>query len=118
VNPLRWRKMTWVLVLFTVLMGAWIASALGSQPACPPDVANCDAYRAGATVGQGVGVALLFGIWFIGFIILSIIWFMTRPARRVCPAGGTETRKGQTVCKKCGYNFAAPPPAVGSPTPS
>jgi hypothetical protein len=113
-NPLRWRKMTWVLVLFTVLMAAWIVSALGSQPACPPDVVNCEAYQAGANVGTGIGVAFLFGIWFVGFIILSIIWFMTRPARRVCPVCGTEARKGQTVCKKCGYDFAgtATPNAV------
>lgn len=114
-NPLRWRKMTWVLVIFTVLMGAWIVAGMGNTVECPPDVTNCDAYRAGATVGQGLGVAVLFGVWLIGFLILSIIWFMTRPARRVCPVCGHEMRKGQTVCKTCGYNFAAI--AQPSPTP-
>jgi hypothetical protein len=117
VNPLRWRKMTWVIVVFTVVMAALIVGGAGTTTTCPPGTANCDAYQAGATVGKGLGVAALLGVWFIGFIILSIIWFMTRPARRVCPACGQEARKGQTVCKKCGYNFAAPPPAVGAPTP-
>lgn len=99
--------MTWLIVIFTVIMGVLIFSATQASTPCPATVSNCDAYRAGQTIGQGVGITLFFGIWFIGFIILSIIWFMTRPARRICPACGNEARKGQTVCKKCGHNFAA-----------
>jgi hypothetical protein len=72
-----------------------VVAGAGSQPACPPDVTNCEAYRAGANIGTGLAVAAILGVWFVGFIILSIIWFMTRPARRVCPACGTEARKGQ-----------------------
>jgi hypothetical protein len=92
-----------------------VVAGAGSQPACPPDVTNCEAYRAGANIGTGLAVAAILGVWFVGFIILSIIWFMTRPARRVCPACGTEARKGQTVCKKCGHNFAS---AAAAPSPS
>src|SRR5215204_6478632 len=121
--PLRWRKMTWVIVLFTILMAVLIYSATQATTPCPPDIQNCDAYRAGQTVGQGLGIMLFAGIWFVGFIILSIIWFMTRPARRVCPACGHEARKGQTTCKRCGYNFASPPlsgssHAVSHPAPA
>lgn len=90
-NPLRWRKMTWLILIFTVLMIAWAASAFGTADAAT----------------AAIGSTFLFGIWFIGFIILSIIWFMTRPARRYCPACGREVKKGQTTCKKCGYDFAS-----------
>jgi hypothetical protein len=115
-NPLRWRKMTWVLALWTALALVLIVAGAGNQPACPPGVANCEAYQAGATIGTGLAVTAILGVWFVGFIILSIIWFMTRPARRICPACGHEARKGQTICKKCGHAFAAPVPSA--PVPS
>lgn len=107
--------MTWVIVIFTVIMGAWIFGGLqASSTPCPPTSSNCEAYLTGQRVGQGAAITIMLGIWFIGFIILSIIWFMTRPTRRICPACGHEARKGQTICKKCGYNFAiaAHAPAV------
>jgi predicted amidophosphoribosyltransferase len=31
---------------------------------------------------------------------------MTRPTKRLCPVCGQDAKKGQTVCKTCGYNFA------------
>jgi predicted amidophosphoribosyltransferase len=66
-----------------------------------------------------LAATLIFGMWFVGFIILSIIWFMTRPTRRLCPVCGSEARKGQTICKKCGHNFAraAVPFAASEPAP-
>jgi hypothetical protein len=112
VNPLRWRKMTWAVLVFTGLMGAWAIAAVASNSD------NCDEFAvgtasrsgcdAGTTVGTGIGVGLLFCIWFLGFIILSIIWFMSRPSRRLCPVCGHDARKGQTICKKCGFDFSAP----------
>ena len=114
-NPFRWRKMTWVLVIFTVVMLVWIVAGAGSGGECPPGTADCESYLAGEAIGSGIAATMLFAIWFVGFIILSIIWFMTRPARRVCPTCGNEVRKGQTVCKKCGYDFAA---ATRTPSPA
>ena len=35
-----------------------------------------DSLQAGADVGTGIGVAFIFVLWFFGFVILSIIWFM------------------------------------------
>jgi hypothetical protein len=112
VNPLRWRKMTWAILLFTGLMGAWAIAALASTGD------NCDQFArgtssrsgcdAGTTIGTGLGVGALFCIWFLGFMILSIVWFMSRPNRRLCPVCGNEARRGQTVCKKCGFDFSAP----------
>jgi predicted amidophosphoribosyltransferase len=46
-------------------------------------------------------------IWLIVFLVLSVIWFMTRRKGRICPQCGEDVRKGQTRCGKCGYDYAA-----------
>jgi hypothetical protein len=111
-NPLRWRKMTWLIWIFTALMIAWIAAGTASNTdVCdehPIGSSARSACEAGADVGTGIGVVLIFLLWFIGFIVLSLIWFMTRSQKRTCPVCGRDVRKGQTRCKKCGYDFANP----------
>ena len=102
--------MTWLIFIFTGLMFAWMIGGASANSD------NCSEYavgtslrgscEAGTNIGTGIGITLIFGLWFVGFIILSIIWFMTRPKRRVCPVCGNEARKNRTVCKKCGFNFA------------
>lgn len=108
-NPLRWRKMTWVLNLWNLLFLLWIVAAISGGASddvdCDTSVlsqATCDA---AADVGTGIGVALIFVLWFIGFLILSVVWFMTRRQERVCPHCGEDVKKGRTMCKKCGYDF-------------
>ncbi len=81
-NPFRWRKMTWVLWIYTIVVGAWAVAGLNNRPTCPTTVSDCEAYLAGANIGTGVGMLFIFGIWFVGFIVLSIIWFMTRPRQQ------------------------------------
>jgi hypothetical protein len=80
--------MTWALIVFTGIMVAWMivgaASATNSHA-----IAQCVAYAGGvlsaqdcqnaSQAGAGIGVALLIGVWFMGFVVLSLIWFMTRP---------------------------------------
>ncbi len=105
-NPLKWRKMSWLIIVFTAVMAIWIVSAVASETGCPPDVANCAAYQVGADIGTGVAVTLLFVIWLIGFFVLAVIWFMTRGRHRLCPVCGSDVKKGRTTCKKCGYDFA------------
>jgi predicted amidophosphoribosyltransferase len=65
-------------------------------------------------VGAGIGVFLIFMIWLIVFLLLSVIWFMSRSRGRTCPRCGENVRKGQTRCRKCGYDYAANLPAGGS----
>lgn len=48
---------------------------------------------------------LIIVLWFFGFVILSIVWFMTRRKGRVCPHCGEDVKKGRTACQKCGYDF-------------
>ena len=113
-NPLKWRKMSWLIIIFTVLMAIWIIGGTSSSP-CPPDVANCDAYAAGQAIGTGIGVTILFFIWLVGFLILSVIWFMTKPKNRICPVCGNDVKKGRTSCGKCGHDFSiAPTASIGS----
>lgn len=111
-NPLQWRKMTWLILVFSALMVAWAYSSTRTETCSEyaigsPDREWCEA---GATIGTGIGLGLLFCIWFVGFIVLSIIWFMARGganrAQRLCPVCGTQTKPGETVCRKCGHDYA------------
>jgi hypothetical protein len=80
VNPLRWRFMTWALWGWTLgLVGlAILLTALSA--------AGCDGTEEDCTLAVGVAGAIWFGLsfclWFVGFIVLSILWFMTRPQPR------------------------------------
>lgn len=76
----KWRKSTWVMVVWTVLMALWIASGWSSAASMP--VSN-EYEEAGRAIGTGIGVTLLFLLWFIGFVALFLVWFMTRPKDNV-----------------------------------
>jgi hypothetical protein len=101
--------MTWVLIIFTVIMFAWmIGGGIDAGNECN-DVSGQyqDAKQAGCEAGTAIGIGALFGIWVFGFIILSLVWFMTRPRGRDCPVCGEKVKKGNTACQKCGHDFAA-----------
>ncbi len=124
-SPLQWRKMTWVILIFTGLMAAWAYFGLRGEVCSEYQVGTTDREfcEAGETIGTGLGASFVFCIWFVGFIILSIVWFMTRGganrAQRLCPVCGSQTKAGQTLCKKCGYDYAAAAAAASyrPPTP-
>jgi len=103
-NPLRWRKMTWVLNVWNVIFLIWIIGGISSRPSqsCPPGDSLC--VNASDT-GTGIGVALIIFLWFLGFVVLSLIWVMTRRRGRLCPHCGEDVKKGRTTCAKCGYDF-------------
>lgn len=104
----KWRKMTWVVIAWCVLMAIWIVAALASG-----DSGECarETYRgaceAREDVSKGIGVIVLWFIWFFGFVALSLIWFMTRPKGRDCPVCGEKVKRGLTQCPGCGHDFAA-----------
>jgi hypothetical protein len=101
--------MTWTTIVWCVLMAIWIIVALAS--ADPTGNCTHDAYKgaceAGSEVGTGIGVVALWFVWFFGFVVLSLIWFMTRPSGRECPACGDRVKRGRTVCPNCQFDFAA-----------
>jgi hypothetical protein len=104
--------MTWTILIFTGLMALWAIVGAGGadnhqwcvdHPDKYLSVKDCEAAR---NVGTGIGVVLIFLLWMIGFIILSMIWFMTRPkGMRTCPTCGNDVKKGRFVCSQCGYDF-------------
>ena len=112
-NPLRWRKMTWVLNIWNLVFLIWIIGGIASRPstncATDPDVLSGviskHACEAASDTGTGIGVALIIFLWFLGFVVLSLVWFMSRRKGRVCPHCGEDVKKGRTACKKCGYDF-------------
>jgi zinc-ribbon domain len=110
----NWRKMTWVLIGFTVLMAIWAIAGTG-QTDCG-DLTD-EAEKLGCDAGEGIAVGIIFLLWFLGFVVLSLVWFMTRPKdRRECPACGTHVKRGETTCPSCGHDFraAARAPAPGT----
>lgn len=112
----HWRKMTWALWGWTALCALWLVAGATSV-----NNGNChglsnSACTAATHIGAGIGAFLIFAIWLLVFLILSLIWFMTRPKRN-CPRCGRSVKTGVTVCSGCGYDFAvatASPSAPGS----
>lgn len=71
------RIFKWGFVAFNVLMALWIFGGMNAAS----DGMNSmnDAERAGATVGAGLGAAMLLVLWAIGDIILGLLVLFTRP---------------------------------------
>ena len=59
----HWRKATWALAIFTALMGVWIVT--------------------GTAIGGGIGVTFIVILWFIGFVVLGVVWLMSQPKNNV-----------------------------------
>ena len=123
----RWRKMTWVLLVFSALMLVVVAYSVVATPGvADADVAECTEDRSltadecreslatDRTIGIVLTVVLLAIFWTFGFGLLSLIWFITRRERRACPHCGEDVKKGLTACKSCGYDFTigGKPPAT------
>lgn len=108
----HWRKMTWVLIAWSALILVW---AIGGGTSAANDCAKQtgDAYlsahaaQEACNTGTGIGIAAIVILGFIGFVVLSLIWFMTRPKGRDCPACGTNVKRGHIRCGSCGHDFAA-----------
>jgi len=67
----------WTFIGFNILMAFWLIGGVGS--ATEGMEAMSEAERAGATIGTGIGAALILGIWVIGDIILGLFVLLTRP---------------------------------------
>ncbi len=71
---LRWRKATWANIIWNGFM-AWLL--VGSLQNTQID----ERYGAFAYIATGVAVWTLLVIWFIGSIILALIWLASQPER-------------------------------------
>ena len=100
----KWRKITWVVLLWCGLIIAWMIGGAGAAD-CASETDETS--RAACEAGAGLGVMFIALIGFFGFVFLSVIWFMTRPRVKPCPRCGEDVKKGRMVCKECGYDFRA-----------
>lgn len=101
----RWRKMTWVVWIWCLLIVVWaVAGTAGNDCASEVDRLSQDA----CATGTGIGVAIVLLIGFFGFMFLGFIWFMTRPKTRTCPRCGEDVRKGQVTCPSCAHPMGQP----------
>jgi hypothetical protein len=78
--------------------------------------------QAGTAIGGGIGVTFLFFVWFIGFIILGLIWLMSRPKENVIVYGPegqqvTVTEKEAQRRVSSGWTYQ-PTPTPQSPAPT
>lgn len=122
----HWRIFSWVIVAFNLLMLVWIiagAATASSAAGCghAQAIAGIETAKqaasschAAADVGTAIGVAALIAVWVAGDIILGVLWLVTRPRGRLCPACGTTAKRGVTSCRSCGHNFAFSPQATSA----
>lgn len=61
---------------FNLLMIAWIWG--GSKMALEKQTALTGAEAAGAAIGTGIGISMLFILWLIGAVILGLMALLTR----------------------------------------
>ena len=115
-NPLRWRRMTLVMVAWALLTlggavyGYWsiehtaaCTDASGTGPFCRYRVFT-DAVQA------AIGPLALYAAGTVG---LGLAWLWTMPSRPACPNCGSLSRTEIGVCRKCAFDpFAAPADAT------
>lgn len=121
----KWRKATWALLIWNVLMVIWVVGGVGAVgDNCAGETGDAlVACQAGTAIGAGLGVTMIIFIWFIGFIVLGLIWLMSRPKENVVVFGpeGQQMTVSEKEAKKRvskGWTYQAPtrqPPADQSP---
>lgn len=112
----KWRKATWALVIWTVLMAIWIGSGIAATSGGGTDCGTLDQETCDAAfgVGAGIGLTALFFLWFIGFIILGLVWLMSRPKENVVvfgPDGQQVTvseKEAKRRVEKQGWTYQPP----------
>ena len=78
----KWRKSTWALVMWNILMSLWLATAIGGVGpfSCAGEsgaaLAVCEA---GVNIGLSLGLSFVLIVWLIGFIAFGLVWLMSRP---------------------------------------
>jgi len=109
-----WRKSTWAIAIWTVLMAFWIVSGIS---ATADGASQSEAYAAGATIG----VTLVFMLWLLVLAPLALVWFATRPKNNVIVYGPlgqqtmvSEKEAAKRVAKQ-GWTYQ---PSTQSPQPA
>jgi hypothetical protein len=75
----KWRKATWALVIWNLVMLLWTVSFSGGVGDCAGETGLAlRACETGRTIGTGLGMPLIIIVWSIGFIVFGLIWLMSR----------------------------------------
>lgn len=114
----HWRKATWAIVIWTVLAILWIVAGASNVASTPQDCgvldqATCDAATA---AGAGIGITLILIIWFLGFIVLGLVWLMSRPGSTTYELYAPDGGRVLTANKK-EYNRLIRQGWTGTPRP-
>jgi hypothetical protein len=99
----HWRKMTWAVLIFNVIMVAWVISAATASTGTCQGLSANDCANVGAAA-HGIAFTLQLVLWVIGDILLGILWLVTKG--RSCPTCGRSVKRGLTICRHCNHNFA------------
>jgi hypothetical protein len=121
----RWRKMTWAILIWSVLLIAWGVAGAGSLGNnCAGETGDAlSTCQAATAVGGGIGLSIIFFLWFVGFIVLAIVWFMTRPKENVVvygPVGQQMTvseKEARKRVEKQGWTYTNQPVAGQTSAP-
>jgi hypothetical protein len=102
-----WRKGTYVVLIFNLLMLVWVISAAASASGDATDCGSLsqDACNTARDVGTGIGVFILVFLWALGDVILGVVWLVTNRGHRTCPACGRGVKRGHVTCRGCGHDF-------------
>lgn len=111
----KWRKLTWVILAWNVLMVVWLVTGLASTTDTCEGVEFQEACQSGADVGTAIGVGFILFVAAAGDVILGVIWFVTnRPngstgsaGGRRCPHCAEQIQWQAKVCKHCGRDVDA-----------
>lgn len=109
-----WRKSTWALLIWTVIGVLWLYT--GWSAVAEGGTSDAEA------VGGAIGSMVVIFFWFLGFVVLSIIWFASRPARNVevySPEGAkvyTSEKEAKRLVNKSGYSYQYQPPQAATAT--
>lgn len=78
----KWRKATWAMAIWNVLILLWLATATGGVGpfSCAGEsgaaLAVCEA---GVDIGLSLGVSFVVIVWLIGVLAFGLVWLMSRP---------------------------------------
>ncbi len=78
----QWRKATWALAIWNVLMILWLATAIGGVGplSCAGETGAALAVcEAGVNIGRSFGLNFVLIVWLIGIVAFGLVWLVSRP---------------------------------------
>ena len=110
------RVTSWLILVWNAIFAVWIVGGIITRPSkeCLPGDSLC---QDASDAGTSIGVGLVLMLWFLGFVVLSLVWLMTRRPRRLCAGCGHDLARGAVSCQRCGFRLAPAPTPGGTEVP-